>query len=45
VSVSQGATGRRLYRVRVGPARDRTAAAQLAQRLRASGHSGSLVSK
>jgi DedD protein len=45
VSVSQGASGRGLYRVRVGPARDRTAAAQLAQRLRASGHSGSLVSK
>jgi cell division protein FtsN len=45
VSVSQGASGRRLYRVRVGPARDHTAAAQLAQRLRASGHSGSLVLK
>jgi DedD protein len=42
-SVSQGTSGRRLYRVRVGPAHDRTAATQLAQKLRASGHSGELV--
>ncbi len=45
VSVSQGSSGRRLYRVRVGPARDRAAAAQLEQKLRASGHSGSIVAR
>ena len=45
VSVSQGSSGRRLYRVRVGPAHDRAAAAALAERLRALGHSGSLVPK
>jgi len=45
VSVSQGSTGRRLYRVRVGPTRDRVAAAQLEQKLRASGHSGSIVAR
>ena len=43
VSVSQGSRGRRLYRVRVGPVADRPAAVQLAQRLRASGHSGAIV--
>ena len=43
VSVSQGSRGRRLYRVRVGPVADRPAAMQLAQRLRASGHSGAVV--
>jgi cell division septation protein DedD len=43
VSVSQGSRGRRLYRVRVGPVADRPAAMQLAQRLRASGHSGAIV--
>ena len=43
VSVSQGSRGRRLYRVRVGPVADRPAALQLAQRLRASGHSGAIV--
>jgi cell division protein FtsN len=43
VSVSQGSSGRRLYRVRVGPAKDRAAASQLATQLRASGHSGSIV--
>jgi DedD protein len=43
VSVSQGSSGRRLYRVRVGGARDRSAAAQLAQKLRALGHSGGTV--
>jgi cell division septation protein DedD len=42
VSVSQGNTGR-LYRVRVGPAHDRSAAGELAQQLRAHGHSGSIV--
>ena len=45
VSVSQGSSGRRLYRVRVGPAHDREAAMQLAVKLRAAGHSGSLVPK
>jgi cell division protein FtsN len=45
VSVSQGSSGRRLYRVRVGPAHDRAAAAQLEQKLRASGHSGSIVAR
>jgi DedD protein len=45
VSVSQGSSGRRLYRVRVSGARDRTAAAQLAQKLRALGHSGTVVPK
>jgi DedD protein len=45
VSVSQGSSGRRLYRVRVGPARDRAAAAQLEQKLQASGHSGSIVAR
>jgi DedD protein len=42
-SVSQGASGRRLYRVRVGPARDHAAASVLAQQLHAAGHSGSIV--
>jgi DedD protein len=45
VSVSQGASGRHLYRVRVGPAHDHPAAEQLAQKLRASGHSGTVVPK
>jgi cell division septation protein DedD len=45
VSVSQGSSGRRLYRVRVGPAHDRAAATQLAQKLHASGHNGSVVPK
>ncbi len=45
VSVSQGSSGRRLYRVRVGPVRDRDAAAQLASRLRAAGHGGAIVPK
>jgi cell division protein FtsN len=45
VSVSQGSSGRRLYRVRVGPAQDREAATQLAVKLRAAGHSGSIVPK
>ena len=45
VSVSQGSSGRRLYRVRVGPAHDREGATQLAVKLRAAGHSGSIVPK
>lgn len=43
VSVSQAATGRKLYRVRAGPTRDRAAAEGLAVKLRAAGHSGSVV--
>jgi len=43
VSVSQAATGRRLYRVRVGPTRDRAAAEELAGKLRGAGHSGTVV--
>jgi DedD protein len=43
VSVSQGSSGRRLYRVRVGPAHDRAAAAQLAAKLHAAGHDGAIV--
>ena len=42
-SVSQGSSGRRLYRVRVGPVRDRAAANALARKLSASGHSGAIV--
>jgi DedD protein len=45
VSVSQGSSGRHLYRVRVGPAHDRAAATALAQQLRTAGHSGSVVPK
>jgi DedD protein len=45
VSVSQGSSGRRLFRVRVGPAHDREAAMQLAAKLRAAGHSGAIVPK
>jgi DedD protein len=43
VSVSQATAGRRLFRVRVGPALDREAASQLAAKLRAAGHDGSIV--
>jgi DedD protein len=43
VSVSQGTTGRRLYRVRAGPTQDRAAAEQLAGKLRAQGHAGAVV--
>src|ERR1700686_4787488 len=43
VSVSRGSSGRRLFRVRVGPAHDREAATELAVKLRAAGHSGSIV--
>jgi DedD protein len=45
VSVSQADSGRHLYRVRVGPARDHDAALQLNQRLRSIGHGGSIVPK
>ena len=45
VSVSQGSGGRRLYRVRVGAAHDRAGALALAQKLRALGHSGTVVPK
>jgi DedD protein len=45
VSVSQGSSGRHLYRVRVGPAHDRAAATALAQQLHAAGHSGTVVPK
>jgi len=44
-SVSQGSSGRRLYRVRVGAAHDRAGALALAQKLRALGHSGTVVPK
>jgi cell division septation protein DedD len=43
VSVSQGSTGRRLYRVRAGPAPTRAAATQLAAKLHAAGHAGAIV--
>jgi cell division septation protein DedD len=43
VSIVRGTTGRRLYRVLVGPTRDRAGALRLAARLRAAGHSGSVV--
>jgi cell division protein FtsN len=45
MSVSQGSTGRRLYRVRAGPAASHAAAAQLAAKLHAAGHAGALVPK
>jgi cell division septation protein DedD len=45
VSVSRGTSGRRLYRVRVGPARERAAAEQLAARLRTQGHAGAVVAQ
>ena len=44
-SVSQESSGRRLYRVRVGPGQDRAAATQLAAQLHAAGHSGAIVPK
>jgi cell division septation protein DedD len=43
VSLIRSTTGRRLYRVLVGPTRDRGGALRLAARLRAAGHSGSIV--
>jgi len=42
VSESSGG-GRKLYRVRIGPVADHAAAEQLAVKLRAAGHPGSLV--
>jgi len=45
VSVSRGSTGRRLYRVLVGPARDHASAEQMAEKLRAQGHAGTVVPK
>jgi DedD protein len=45
VGVSRAATGRRLYRVQVGPVHDRASAEQMAGKLRAMGHSGSIVPK
>jgi DedD protein len=43
VSVSQSSSGRKLYRVRVGPAHDHAAAEELAAKLQAAGHRGSVV--
>ena len=45
VSVSRGTTGRHLYRVRVGPARERAAAEDLAAQLRTQGHAGAVVAQ
>ena len=45
VNVSQASKGRHLYRVLVGPAHDRAAAAQLAAKLQAAGHRGAIVPK
>jgi len=45
VSLSQASSGRRLFRVRVGPAHDRAGAMQLAAKLRAAGHDGAIVPK
>lgn len=45
VSVSRGTRGRHLYRVQVGPARERAAAEQLAGKLRAQGQRGAVVAK
>ena len=42
-SVSQGTSGRHLYRVRVGPAHDKAAATQLQGKLKAAGHTGAVV--
>ncbi len=38
-----GSGARKLWRVRAGPAQDRTAAEQLAAKLRAAGHPGAVV--
>ena len=43
VSLVAPRNGNALTRVRVGPAADRGAAIELQQRLRASGHAGSLI--
>jgi len=45
VGVSRATTGRRLYRVQVGPVHDHGSAEQMAGKLRAMGHSGSIVPK
>jgi len=45
VGVSRAATGRRLYRVQVGPVHDHVSAEQMAGKLRTLGHSGSIVPK
>ena len=45
VSVSRGNSGRRLYRVLVGPERDRASAEQMAAKLRTQGHAGAVVPK
>ena len=45
VSVSRGTSGRHLYRVRVGPARERAAAEELAAQLRTQGHAGAVVAQ
>ena len=45
VSVSQESSGRRLYRVRVGPPQDRAAAGALAAQLQVAGHGGAVVPK
>jgi DedD protein len=45
VSVARGTTGRHLYKVLVGPAHDRAAAAQLEAKLHSAGHTGSIVAK
>jgi DedD protein len=42
-SVSQGTSGRHLYRVRVGPVHDKAAALQLQAKLKAAGHTGAVV--
>jgi DedD protein len=42
VQVSQSSSGRHLYRVRVGPVREHGQAQQLAQKLSAQGHAGSV---
>jgi DedD protein len=43
VNVSRGSAGRRLYRVRAGPAPTHAAATQLAAKLNAAGHAGAIV--
>jgi cell division septation protein DedD len=43
--VSQGSSGRRLFRVRAGSAPTRAAAEQLAAKLSAAGHKGEIVPK
>ncbi|MGB6602884.1 MAG: SPOR domain-containing protein, partial [Steroidobacteraceae bacterium] len=43
VSIVRRTSGRRLYRVLVGPTHDRAGALKLAARLRAAGHNGAIV--